>query len=168
MAANSPSTPAEYLASLPEPRKSQLAELDRFIRQTVPSLQRVWIAGMLGYGPYHYVTRSGCEGDWPVVGLSSRKQYISLYVCACDADGTYLAEQCRPLLPKASIGKSCIRFKRIEDLEMQVVADLLMRAEKWYHAQTQSPKPKPAAKKRTATSSAAAPAPSRAKKGTKR
>lgn len=95
---------------------------------------------MLGYGPYHYVTRSGCEGDWPVVGLSSRKQYISLYVCACDAKGRYLAELSKSRLPQTSIGKSCIRFKRLDDLDWDFVAELLKQAEAWYHAQPASGK----------------------------
>lgn len=123
-------TPAQYIASLPEPRQSQIAELDALIRATTPSLDPFVYSGMLGYGPYHYVYASGREGDCAIVSLSSRAQYISLYVGACDENGS-LADQVRAKLPKASIGVSCIRFKRIEDLDLKVLRDLLKKAEKW-------------------------------------
>jgi hypothetical protein len=133
-------SPADYLSTLPEPRRSQLAQLHAFIQKTIPRLRPQMHAGMIGYGMYHYVYATGREGDWPVVALSSRAQHISLYICAVDSGG-YLAEQSKHLLPKASIGKSCIRFKRVEDVDLGVIKDLLKRAEKWFQAQ---PKPAPA------------------------
>jgi hypothetical protein len=144
-----PDTPADYLASLAEPRRSQLARLHAFIQKTAPRLKPQMHAGMIGYGMYHYVYATGREGDWPVVALCSRAQYISLYICATDDQG-YLAEQSKHLLPKASIGKSCIRFKRLEDIDLAVIKKLLKRAEKW--SQEQPPiQPKPAASKRRKT-----------------
>jgi hypothetical protein len=127
-------TPADYLASLAEPRRSQITELDALIRKTVPSLHPFIYSGMLAYGPYHYVYASGREGDSAIVSLSSRAQYISLYLGVCDEHG-YLAEQAKPLLPKANIGKSCIRFKRLEDIDLTVIRELLKKAEKWAKGQ---------------------------------
>jgi Domain of unknown function (DU1801) len=123
-------TPKEYIAKLAEPRKSEIAELDAFIRKTAPALKPFILAGMLAYGPYHYVYESGREGDWFIVGLSSRANYISLYVCAV-ADGKYLAESYKKRLPKTSIGKSCVRFKKLSDIDLKVVAEMLKEAEVW-------------------------------------
>lgn len=134
MKSKSPTTPAEYLARLFEPRAAQITQLDAFIRKTVPSLKPFLYSGMLGYGPYHYVYASGREGDAAIVSLSSRAQYISLYVGVCDEHG-YLAEQAKSRLPKASVGKSCIRFKRVEDIDLQVIGELLKKAEKWAREQ---------------------------------
>ena len=80
---------------------------------------------MIGYGTYHYKYASGREGDWCVIGLSSRKNYISLYVCAVK-DGKYVAESFKENLPKADIGKSCVRFKKFEDITFPELRELLL------------------------------------------
>ena len=82
---------------------------------------------MLGYGLYHYVYASGREGDTAVVSLSSRAQYIALYIGACDDKGS-LADQVRAKLPKANIGVGCIRVKRPEDLDLAVLREYLRLA----------------------------------------
>ena len=82
---------------------------------------------MLGYGRFHYRYDSGREGDASLVALSSRKQYISLYVTCADADG-YVAERYADRLPKADIGKSCVRFKRTSDLDLDALRELLAEA----------------------------------------
>jgi Domain of unknown function (DU1801) len=82
---------------------------------------------MLGYGRFHYRYESGREGDASLIALSSRKNYISLYVL-CTDEGGYIAEQYADRLPKASIGKSCIRFKRTDDIDLDVLRELLADA----------------------------------------
>jgi len=124
-------TPAEYIASLEEPRRSEIKKLDAFIRKSVPSLKLSMMAGMLAYGPMHYKTKSKREGDWFALGLSSRKQYISVYVCAVDED-SYIAENNRERLKGADIGRGCIRFKKTEDIDMDVLKDILKDTEKWW------------------------------------
>jgi hypothetical protein len=123
-------TPEEYLAALPEPRRSDVRALDELIRRAAPGLGRHLQSGMLGYGSYRYRTRAGAEGDWFVVGLAGRKAYVSLYVTA-DCDGAYLAEQFRDRLPKADIGRSCVRIKRLGDVDLDVVSELVRRAAEW-------------------------------------
>jgi hypothetical protein len=117
-------TPKQYLAALEEPRRGDLTRLDKLIRKVVPKLKPFIHAGLLAYGPYRYKYASGREGDWFRIGLASNKAYVSLYVCAADARG-YVAERYRDLLPKASIGKSCVRFKRLDDLDLAVVSAML-------------------------------------------
>ncbi len=69
-------------------------------------------------------TATGC---WSVLMVASNKRFISLYVTAAAPDGGYLAETYKPRLPKASIGKSCIRFKRLGDVDQEVLERLLRR-----------------------------------------
>jgi hypothetical protein len=126
-AAAGPGSPAAYIAALPEPRRSEIARIDAFIRATVPDLAPCLTAGMLGYGPFHYRYASGREGDTATIGLSSRAQYIALYACAADAKG-YVAERYRERLPAADIGKACVRFKRFDDLDPAAVKALLLEA----------------------------------------
>ena len=122
-------TPEEYIDGIDEPRKSQIKILDQFIRKTVPSLKPYIIAGMIGYGSYHYKYASGREGDWCVIALANQKNYISLYACAVK-DGKYVAEGHKKELPKASIGKSCIRFKNIDQIDLEVIKKILLECEK--------------------------------------
>lgn len=58
------------------------------------------------------------------VYILCEKNYISLYVM-CTKDGQYLAESYKERLPKASIGKSCIRFKHLSDVDLEVIEQLL-------------------------------------------
>ena len=118
------STPAEYIARLAEPRKSEIAALDKLIRKAAPKLQPFIHIGMLAYGPCRYKYPSGREGDWFRIGVASNKNYVSLYVCATDGK-CYIAERYKKVLPKANIGKSCVRFKRLSDLDDKVLVKLI-------------------------------------------
>jgi len=122
-------TPNDYLRSLTEPRRKILATLHKAICLTAPRLKPHIKYGMLGYGNYHDKYASGREGDWFIVGLASQKNYISLYICACDKDG-YLAERNKDRLGNISVGKSCIRFKKLEDLNLKVTLELVKKASK--------------------------------------
>jgi uncharacterized protein YdhG (YjbR/CyaY superfamily) len=117
----------DYIAGLEEPRRADVQRVHELIRETLPELEPNTDGGMLGYGRFHYRYTSGREGDASLVALASRKAYISLYVQSADENG-YLAEQYADRLPKASIGKSCIRFKRADDVDLDVLRELLAAA----------------------------------------
>lgn len=122
-------SPAEYLAALTEPRRTELTSLDAAIRKAAPRLKPclAYSGTMIGYGAYHYKYASGREGDCPIVGLSSRAQYISLYV-AGNRHGESLVEAAKGKLGKASVGKVCIRFKRLANLNLPAVLELVREA----------------------------------------
>lgn len=120
------SSPAEYLAILAEPRKSEVTALDAMIRKLAPKLEPFIHSGMLAYGPWHYKYATGREGDWFRIGVASNKNYISLYICAGDGDA-YIAERYKEALPKANIGRSCVRFKRLADLDQAALKKLIQQ-----------------------------------------
>jgi hypothetical protein len=60
--------------------------------------------------------------------VATRKTGISLYVLALTGDGEYLAESRADQFPKAKVGKSCIRFKRLDDLDLDALRALLDEA----------------------------------------
>jgi Domain of unknown function (DU1801) len=122
-------TPKQYIDQLEEPRRTDVARLHRLIRKTVPELKPFIGAGMLAYGPFHFKYPSGREGDWFRVGVASNKSYISLYACAADAKG-YVAERYKKQLPRASIGKSCVRFKKLADVDEETLQALLRETAK--------------------------------------
>ena len=123
-------TPEEYIEKLIEPRRSEIEKLDKFIRTEVPNLAPFIISGMIGYGPYRYKSKSGREGEWCVIALASQKNYISIYACGIK-DGEYVAEKYKDKLPKADIGKSCIRIKKVDDIDLSVLRKILKEAEEY-------------------------------------
>jgi hypothetical protein len=82
---------------------------------------------MVGYGKFPYRNYKNEQIEWPIVALANQKQYISLYICATK-DGKYLAEMHKATLGKASVGKSCIRFKKLEDLNLPELKHVLRLA----------------------------------------
>lgn len=121
-------TPEEYLAMIIDPaRKADMLALYDLLKKTLPGEKPFIISGMIGFVPYHYKYASGREGDWMVIGLASQKNYISLYACAAK-DGKYVAEKNKYRLPKASIGKSCIRIKKVTDIDLSVLKDIILES----------------------------------------
>lgn len=123
----SPITPLQYIAAADDTKRSDLAKLHHFIRASLPDHQTCILHGMIGYGPYHYRYASGREGESVRVALASNKTGFSIYVSCVDEKG-YLAEQAKSRLGKASVGRSCIRFKRLEDIALDVLGEVLARA----------------------------------------
>jgi hypothetical protein len=122
-----PEPVGDYIASLPNGRREIVESIHHAITEAVPELEvRMWKT-FIGYGTYHYTYASGREGDWFPIGLTNNKGYVSLYLCAGDETG-YLAETNAGRLGNVNVGKSCVRIKRLEDVNLDVVAELSRRA----------------------------------------
>jgi len=120
----------EYFDTLPEERQGPIKFVHDFIQKTVPSLKPHFSYNMLGYGSFKYKNYKKEDIDWPVIALANQKNYISLYICSIE-NGEYLAEKYQKELGKVSVGKSCIRFKKIEDLNLESLKKGLKLAEKF-------------------------------------
>lgn len=118
------STVKEYISGIEEPRKTEIKKIDDFIKKTVPDLKPWFASNMIGYGTFHYKTKSGREGDWPVIALASQKNYISVYVCGADGN-KYTAEKYSEKLKPARVGKSCIRYKNFEDIDFKLLEKVI-------------------------------------------
>ena len=118
-------TPQEYIEKISEPRNTEVKKLYEFIRDVIPDQKPHILYGMIGFGTYHYKYASGREGEWSVVCLASQKNYISIYICATDGK-QYIAEKYKDLLPKANIGKSCIRIKKIDDINLKALKKIIL------------------------------------------
>lgn len=124
-----PTSIKEYLAAVPEGRKEAINFLHKFIQKEAPSLKPFFASNMLGYGRFKYTNYKKEVIDWPIVAMANQKSYISIYVCAIDGN-EYVAEKFKDKLGKVSVGKSCIRFKKLEDLNLDVLKDVLKLAAK--------------------------------------
>lgn len=122
-------TVKEYFDMLPKERQEPLKFIDKFIKKNAPKLKSVFAYNMPGYGSFKYRNYKNEIIDWPVIALASQKNYISIYVCALE-DGKYIAEKYKKDLGKVSVGKSCIRFKKIEDLNLKTLEKVIKLAVK--------------------------------------
>ncbi len=111
-------------------REGVLREIDALIRESAPGLNPVLFRGMgggvaLGYGMQPYRTKSMKKpGKWPLIVLANQKHHVSLYICAIE-DGKYIAEKNADRLGKVSVGKSCIRFKSQDDINLNALRDII-------------------------------------------
>lgn len=130
MAAKKPSSVEAFFAAAPAAQRDELIAVDALIRKVAPKLVRkLWSNGsLLGYGEFHYRYATGREGDWPLLALSARKANLSLYVCALTDEGQYVAEAHAESLAPASVGKSCIRFKSLADLDRAALTKVIKLA----------------------------------------
>jgi len=117
-------TPAEYIAGVDEARRAEITELDGLIRELAPKLEPFIHSGMLGYGRMHYKYASGREGiGSKLVWQATRITYHSIFAPAT-ARGMS-PSSIKQELPKANIGKSCVRFKRLSDLDSAALQRLI-------------------------------------------
>jgi uncharacterized protein YdhG (YjbR/CyaY superfamily) len=124
-----PTSVKEYLASVPNDRKETINFLHNFIQKAAPSLKPHFAYNMLGYGKFKYTNYKGEVIDWPTIALANQKNYVSVYVCALD-NGEYLAEKNKAKLGKVSVGKSCIRLSKLENINLDVLKEIIQAAAK--------------------------------------
>lgn len=82
---------------------------------------RMWGDSIVGFGTYHYRYASGREGDWFLTGFSPRKQNLTLYIMA----GFDRYEELMLRLGKYKTGKSCLYLKRLSDIDLSVLRELV-------------------------------------------
>jgi uncharacterized protein YdhG (YjbR/CyaY superfamily) len=105
-------TVAAYLEALPADRRAALKTLRALIKKTVPQASEGMEYGMPTY-----------TQDDVLCAFASQKNYMALYICAGDAVEVHRAE-----LGKLSCGKGCIRFRKLDELPLDVVAVMLQES----------------------------------------
>ena len=140
-------TVAEYLKSLPEDRRRAVeAVRDAFRRHLDKDIEEGMNYGMIGWFVPHRVFPQGyhCNPKQPLpfAGLASQKNHLSLYLMWTYEDTeeeAWLRDAWTKDGRKLDMGKCCIRFKKLEDVPLEVVAEAVRRmpAKKfvaWYEA----------------------------------
>ena len=122
-------TVKEYFEMLTEERREPMNFLHNFIQKIAPSLKPHFAYNMIGYGSFKWKNYKKEIINWPTVSLASQKNYMSVYICAVD-NGEYLAEKHKAELGEVNVGKSCIRFKKISDLNLKTLEKVIKLAEK--------------------------------------
>lgn len=119
----------EYLLMVPDDYKQNIDFLHDFIQKAVPNLKPYFASNMIGYGSFYYLDSKKQKRDWPIIALANQKNYISIYVCAIVEDKAAV-EKYKKELGKLSKGISCIRFKKIEEINLETLKIVLKLAEK--------------------------------------
>jgi hypothetical protein len=113
---------AEFLESVADERTRKDSQtILEIMREESGDEPSMWGESIVGFGSYHYVYASGREGDWFLIGFSPRKQNLTLYL-------TYGFEKHDDLLNrlgKHSTGKACLYVKRLEDIDLSVLRQLV-------------------------------------------
>jgi hypothetical protein len=114
-----------FLSSVAGEKKRQdsftILELMKKVTGKEPEM---WGDSIIGFGNYHYKYASGREGDWFLTGFSPRVQNLTLYIMAGFDDYDQLLGK----LGKHSTGKSCLYIKKIEDIDIDVLKELVKQS----------------------------------------
>ena len=135
-------TPEAYINQLPEDRKEVITKLDALIRKYMPKgLEAGMAYGMLAY----YVPKSIYPNGYhckpfpplPFINLASQKNFIALYHMGMYAKKElhdwFVKEYPKHCKYKLDMGKSCVRFKKLEDIPYDLIEELLgkMSVKEW-------------------------------------
>ena len=129
-------TPDEYINSLPEDRKVSIEKLRNVILKNLPKgFQEGMNYGMLGYYVPHSIYPKGyhCKptDPLPFMGFASQKNSINFYHMGIYANAAlydwFVAEYPKYSSRKLDMGKSCVRFKKFEDIPFDLIGELVTK-----------------------------------------
>ena len=103
-----------------EQKKQDSFRLIALMREWSGFEPKMWGPTIIGFGRYHYKYASGHEGDAPLIAFSPRKAEFSLYVVIPDKYDKQLLDK----LGKFKMGKACIYFKKLDDLDLDVLEQI--------------------------------------------
>jgi hypothetical protein len=121
----------KYIASQPEPKRSDMQVLHDIILQVMPGCKLWFLDGKneegktvsnpnIGYGSHTMKYADGATREFYQIGLSGNKTGISVYIIGIE-DKKYLAQTFGKELGKASVTGYCIRFKTLKDINADVL-----------------------------------------------
>ncbi|HLP50751.1 MAG TPA: DUF1801 domain-containing protein [Chitinophagales bacterium] len=126
-------TPEDYLESLPEERKAAMTQLRKVILKNLPKgFKETMSYGSLGYVVPHSLYPAGYHCDpklpLPFLAIASQKNFIAVYHMGIYADPKLLewftTEYAKASKFKLDMGKSCIRFKKPEQIPFKLIGEL--------------------------------------------
>ena len=128
-------TVKEYLASLPPDRRSALEAVRKVILKNLDKDYEEGMSyGMIGYYVPHKIYPPGYHCDprqpLPFGGLASQKNHMAVHLMCIYGDSdqeSWFRKEWAKTGKKLDMGKSCIRFKKIEDLALDVIGKAIAR-----------------------------------------
>ncbi len=108
-----------------EQKREDSKKLLDLMRRVTGEKPKMW-GTIVGFGRYHYRYDSGHEGETCLVGFSPRKAAFSIYLTGnYFPDSKAKAEELLGRLGKHSMGKGCLYVKKLDDVDLEVLEDLV-------------------------------------------
>jgi uncharacterized protein YdhG (YjbR/CyaY superfamily) len=129
-------TPEDYIKQLPEERVAPIQKIRKIIKDNLPKgFEECINYKMLGYVVPHSKYPNGYHCDpklpLPFINLASQKNFIALYHMGIYSDKSimewFVNEYPKHCKYKLDMGKSCIRFKKIDDIPYDLIAELMTK-----------------------------------------
>ena len=129
-------TPDEYISKLPEDRKEAVTKLRKTVQENLPEGFEECISyKMIGYVVPHSLYPDGYHCDpklpLPFINIASQKHFVALYHSGIYADKNlldwFVDEYPKYVKTKLDMGKSCIRFKKVETIPYDLIAELCQK-----------------------------------------
>ncbi|MES2726703.1 MAG: DUF1801 domain-containing protein [Bacteroidota bacterium] len=126
----------DYVAELPEERQTALIQLRNTIVNNLPEgFEEKMTYGMIGYVVPHSIYPPGYHCDpklaLPFINIASQKNFIALYHMGLYANPELLywftSEYPKYAKTKLDMGKSCVRFKKMDDIPYALIAELIKK-----------------------------------------
>ncbi|MDX1364174.1 DUF1801 domain-containing protein [Arenibacter latericius] len=126
-------SPEEYIEQLPEDRKIAIGKLRQVILDNLPAgFQEQISYGMLGYVVPHTLYPNGYHCDpklpLPFINLASQKNFVAVYHSGIYASKElldwFVGEYPKHMTTKLDMGKSCIRFKKMDTIPYNLIGEL--------------------------------------------
>ncbi|MGB7241457.1 MAG: DUF1801 domain-containing protein [Sulfitobacter sp.] len=105
----------------PARRRTEAAKLNVLFKEITGWTPEFWRDGMLGYGRYDYTYASGRSGSYFATGFAPRRAKLSIYIMPGYTDFDSILAR----LGKHTKGKSCLYLNRLEDADLDVLAELI-------------------------------------------
>jgi uncharacterized protein YdhG (YjbR/CyaY superfamily) len=134
LATSTAATPDEYIAELPDDRRAAVSAVRDVVRKNLPAgYEEGMQYGMIGwYVPLDRFPDTYNGQPLALAGLASQKRYISLYLNSVYGDRAtehWFKERYAASGKKLDMGKSCLRFKRADDLPLDLIGETIARAD---------------------------------------
>lgn len=135
-------SPDQYIQNVPEDRTEAMAKLRNTIKENLPDgFEETMSYGMIGYVVPHSIYPDGyhCTPELPLpfMNIASQKNFIALYHSGIYAHPPLLewwtTEYPKHCKRKLDMGKSCVRFKKIEEIPYELIGELVtkMTVDEW-------------------------------------
>lgn len=112
-----------FIDKQPEAVATDCRTLVKLMKKTTGEDPVMWGTSMVGFGRYHYKGASGREGEWLITGFSPRKTNLSIYIImGFEKHGALMKK-----LGKHSTGKGCLYVKRLADVDIKLLDDLIVK-----------------------------------------
>ena len=128
-------TVAQYLKELDPERRKAISEIRKVVKANLdPKIKEQMTYGMIGYVVPLSVYPDGyhCQPDTPLpfANIGSQKNHMALYlfcIYADEGEQNWLVDKWKATGKKLDMGKSCIRFKKLEDVPLDVIGESVRR-----------------------------------------